>query len=132
MKALSERLRQLAVQTGERRQSVRMSIKAADDLQELIVELEDLEKRNVYLEDLYKVHTSPDPSGGHRVDVQVYVDGRPVMAGTLAIARNESEADDVKAAVFDLQAKLDDFWKTFVEDLRANLSRRAYRKREQG
>lgn len=120
MKALSERLRQL-----------KPSPHASVLLEGLIVELEDLEKRSVYLEDLYKVHTSPDPSGAHRVDVQVYVDGRPVMAGTLAIAASDAEADDVKAAVFDLQPKLDDFWKVFVDDLRANLSCRAYRKREQ-
>lgn len=92
---------------------------------DLLTEILDVDRRATDLEDLYHVHTAHD-DGRHRIDLRIYVNGRPTGAGTLTFDDPDPPAPPLTTtiledAVRDLQLELDDLWLAFVARLSAAL-----------
>lgn len=94
---------------------------------DLHAEILSIDERARDLEDLYAIHAETKPSA-HRIDLRVYVNGRPTGTGTLVISAIDSfrgadplTQSDLEAVVRKLQPELDELYKTWCAKIRAEL-----------
>ena len=93
---------------------------------DLHAEILSIDERARDLEDLYKIHTTSAPER-HRVDLRVYVNGRPTGSGVLVISAGDEYAAEllsasaVEAVVRKLQPELDELYQTWCAKIRGEL-----------
>lgn len=94
---------------------------------DLHAEILSLDERARDLEDLYAIHTETKLES-HRVDLRVYVNGRPTGSGTLCISALDKGGRDhpltsseLEEVVRKLQPELDELYRTWCARIRDEL-----------
>lgn len=92
---------------------------------DLFEEILTIDERARDLEELYQLHTTREPDR-HRVDLRVYVNGRPTGTGTLVISADQHAKklltqSAVEETVRELQPELDELYQTWCAQIRAKL-----------